>query len=87
VAVLDSGDFRAGELHPKVRDFYEHTASYRMDVWAETHFPASIGLWLLVTTISRSVNQLNFPLRALDSAHGMESEILCLRDPAFALQR
>ena len=51
-----------------------------MDVWAETRFPASIGLWLLVTTISRKVNQLNFPLRALDTARGLDSEIVLLKE-------
>lgn len=80
-AVLDGAGFAAARVSPKVRDFYEHTAEYRMDVWAESTFPASLGLWLLVTTISRKVNQLNFPLRALDTARGMDSEIVLLREP------
>jgi hypothetical protein len=69
-----------------VRHFYEHTAGYRMDVWAKSSFPANIGLWLLVTTISRKVNQLNFPLRILETAKGMDSEIVLLRDAAGALR-
>jgi hypothetical protein len=85
--LLPNFDALAGEgfspsaAHAKVRDFYEHTAQYRMDVWPETSFPANIGLWLLVTTISRKVNQLNFPLRALDTARGMDSEIVLLSEP------
>ena len=59
---------------------------YRMDVWAESAFPANIGLWLLVTTISRKVNQLNFPLRVLETAKGMASEIVLLRDAAGAVR-
>jgi len=78
---LASDEFDVTRVHPRVRHFYEHTARYRMDVWAETAFPASIGLWLLVTTISRKVNQLNFPLRVLETARGMDSEIVLLRDP------
>src|SRR5262249_53681731 len=35
--------------------------------------------WLLVTTISRQVDQLNFPLSPLDTAHGITSEIIMLR--------
>jgi hypothetical protein len=77
---LASREFDVTRVHPRVRHFYEHTARYRMDVWAEAAFPASIALWLLVTTISRKVNQLNFPLRVLDSARGMDSEIVLLRD-------
>ena len=79
-AALEGDGFSAEKVDPRVRDFYEHTAEYRMDVWAESAFPASIGLWLLVTTISRRVNQLNFPLRALETARGMESEIVLLRE-------
>lgn len=80
-AALDGDGFSAAAVDPRVRDFYERTAEYRMDVWAESSFPASLGLWLLVTTISRKVNQLNFPLRALETARGMESEIVLLREP------
>jgi hypothetical protein len=57
-----------------------------MDVWAESSFPANIGLWLLVTTISRKVNQLNFPLRVLETAKGMASEIVLLKDSAGAVR-
>jgi len=67
-------------LHPAIRRFYEQTARYRMDAWAKSTFPASIGLWLLVTTISRKVDQLNFPLDVLDTAKGMDSEIVHLCD-------
>jgi hypothetical protein len=77
---LASDDFDVARVDPRVRHFYEHTAGYRMDVWAEAPFPASIALWLLVTTISRQVNQLNFPLRVLETAKGMDSEIVLLRD-------
>jgi hypothetical protein len=81
-AALEGDGFRVADVQPQVRDFYEHTAEFRMDVWAETRFPMNLGLWLLVTTISRKVNQLNFPLRALDTARGMDSEIVLLREPA-----
>ncbi|HXK20997.1 MAG TPA: hypothetical protein VNG33_24470 [Polyangiaceae bacterium] len=85
-AALDGDGFRAEQVNSAVRDFYEHTAEFRMDVWTESAFPASIGLWLLVTTISRKVNQLNFPLRALDTARGMDSEIVLLREPEGAVR-
>ena len=77
---LDGPGFHADQLEPDVRHFYEHTSAYRMDVWSDSFFPGKIGLWLLVSTISRKVNQLNFPLRALATAKGIDSEIVLLRD-------
>lgn len=78
---LGSSSFDTSAVQPEVRRFYEQTTAYRMDVWAATSFPANIALWLLVTTISRKVNQLNFPLDVLDTAKGMDSEIALLREP------
>jgi hypothetical protein len=86
LGVLDGPGFRAGQLRPEVRHFYEHTAAYRMDVWSDSFFPGKIGLWLLVTTISRKVNQLNFPLHALATAKGIDSEIVLLKDRAGAVR-
>jgi hypothetical protein len=48
-------------------------------VWSKTYFPLNIGLYLLVTTISRQVNQLNFPVSPMDTAAGISSEIINLR--------
>ena len=78
-AVLDGPSFPVEQLRPEVRHFYEHTSTYRMDVWSDTFFPGNIGLWLLVTTISRKVDQLNFPLHALAAAKGIDSEIVHLK--------
>lgn len=80
-AMLRGERFDPSQLHPAVRDFYEHTASFAMDVWSTTYFPANVALFLLVTTISRQVEQLNFPLSPLDTALGMSSEIISLRKP------
>jgi hypothetical protein len=77
---LSGPGFDASRVHEAVRRFYEQTARFRMDMWAETFFPTNIGLFLLVTTISRKVNQLNFPLKVLETARGMESEIVLLNE-------
>jgi hypothetical protein len=77
--VLKSASFDPARVHPKIRDFYEHTPSFKLDTWASTYFPANVALWLLVSTISRKVEQLNFPLDGLDTAHGMTSEIVLLK--------
>lgn len=80
-AALDGEGFDAGAVHPLIRDFYEHTTAFAMDVWSRSFFPANLALALLVTTISRQVNQLNFPLSPLDSARGVTSDIILLRNP------
>jgi hypothetical protein len=86
VGALAGPGFHVDRLRTEVRHFYEHTAVYRMDVWSETFFPGNIGLWLLVTTISRKVNQLNFPLHALAAAKGIDSEIVLLLDRTGAVR-
>jgi len=78
---LRSATFDPARAQPLVREFYEHTTQFAMDVWSKTYFPSNIALWLLVKTISRQVNQLNFPLSPLDTARGMVSEIISLRRP------
>jgi hypothetical protein len=77
--VLASATFDPGRVHPKIRDFYENTHAYRLDTWATTYFPARLALWALVSTISRRVEQLDFPLDGLETARGMTSEIVLLR--------
>jgi hypothetical protein len=84
--VLASASFDPGRVDPRIRDFYEHTARYRLDTWATTYFPARIALWLLVTTISRRVQQLDLPLDGLDTARGITSEIILLRDSSGAVR-
>ena len=85
-AVLTSSDFDPSRVDPKIRDFYENTARYRLDAWATVYFPARLALWLLVTTISRRVQQLDLPLSGLDTARGITSEIILLRDSNGAVR-
>jgi hypothetical protein len=80
--MLRCDGFDPDKAHPLVRDFYEHTTAWSMDVWSKSYLPLNIGLYLLVATISRQVNQLNFPLSPLDTAAGIESEIISLREPS-----
>ena len=84
--VLARPGFDPARVHPKIRDFYQRTHAFRLDTWATTYFPARLALWALVTTISRRVDQLNFPLDGLETAHGMTSEIALLRDAAGAVR-
>ena len=76
---LRGPSFDPDKVHPAVRDFYEHTACYRLEAWSEALFATKIFLWLL-TTISRRMDQLNFPTSSLELAGGMSSEILPMVD-------
>ena len=74
--------FEPNQIHPLIRQFYEHTAEYRLEVWSEVYFAGKFVLWLLVEFISRQMDQLNFPISSLEVAKGMTSEIVQLREPA-----
>jgi len=77
---LNGPNFKVKKCDPKVRHFYEKTAQYELDVWSETRFPGRLFLWLLVSTVSRYMNQLNFPVFGLEMSKGMSSKILSLKN-------
>jgi hypothetical protein len=79
-AALAGPAFDIGRVDPAVRRFYEKTSCFDLDVWSETRFPGRLFLWLIVSTVSRHMNQLNFPVFGLETSLGMTSEILPLRD-------
>lgn len=68
--------FDPDAIHPAIRDFYEHTACYRMEAWSEAALAMRAGLWFLTTFVSRRMDQLNFPLSSLELAGGMTSDVL-----------
>lgn len=80
MSALDGPGFDAGLLHPDVRDFYEHTAAWRMEVWTGW----SPALWPAGELVSRlwgrRVEQLALPMRPLDVARGMDSRVTPIRD-------
>lgn len=69
-------------LHPRVRAFYERTAGYRLEVWSAWHGPFGPLARVLVGTVSRRIGQINLPIDPLETAAGMTSAVLGLRDPA-----
>ena len=80
LGVLDGPGFRADDLHPDVRDFYEHTSLWRMEVW--TQWSAAFQPWgeLVSRLFGRRVQQLALPTRPLDVAHGMDSRVAVITD-------
>jgi len=78
---LDGPDFKAAELHPAVRDFYEHTSDWHMEAWAQWSAVFRPGGELVSRLFGRRVQQLALPLRPLDVAHGMDSTVVPIVGP------
>ena len=80
MALLDGPDFRAAELRPEVRDFYEHTSEWRMEVWTQWNLLFQPGGELISRYFGRRVQQLALPTRPLDVALGMDSRVATIVD-------
>ena len=77
---LKGDGFDPGQIHPQVRDFYEHTACYRLAAWSEAAISTRVFLWALTQFVSRRMDQLNFPVSSLELSGGMTSDILPVVD-------
>jgi hypothetical protein len=75
---LRGGNFDPDEVHPLIREFYEHTSLFEFDVWSEATPLARFFLWCLTRFVSQSMNQLNFPVSSLELAYGMTSQVVTL---------
>lgn len=65
-------------LNKKIVDFYEHTVNYDFEVWSSwcgAFYPFGKLLSLI---FSRRLQQLNLPLKPLDSSRGIQSNIIKL---------
>jgi hypothetical protein len=77
---LKGKGFDPSAVHPAVRDFYEHTANYRLEAWSEAGLATRFFLWGLTHFVSRRMDQLNFPVSSLELAGGMTSRVLPMND-------
>jgi len=69
-----------GAVHPLVRDFYEHTAAWRMDAWSSWSPWAWLPGELVSRLFGRRVRQLSLPMRPLDVSRGMDSRVEVITD-------
>lgn len=72
---LRSPAFDPDRVHPNVRDFYERSARYALDAWSEWNpllKPAAAAVRAL---FGARLQQLNVPLRPLETADGMTSRV------------
>ena len=80
MAALDGPGFDAQLLRPEIRDFYEHTASWRMEVWSGWSPVFWPGGEIVSRVWGRRVEQLALPMNPLDVARGMDSRVTPIRD-------
>lgn len=78
---VNEQDANKGRLQEAVRHFYEHTAQYTLDVWSEWYHPVKYFAHILINTVSSGIDQLNIPLKSLETSKGMSNEVIVLRDP------
>ncbi len=79
---LDGHAFTANELRPEIRDFYERTSDWRMEAWPQWSAVFQPGGELISRLFGRRVQQLALPTRPLDVAHGIDSHVVPITDPA-----
>lgn len=84
LSVLDGPDFRAAAVAPEIRDFYAHTAAWRMETWSEWSPLLAPGGALVSTLFGRRIGQLALPVRPLEVSRGMDSTVRVFRDQAGA---
>jgi hypothetical protein len=77
---LDADGFRHDLVHPLVRDFYEHTATWRMEVWTGWNPLFRPGGALIARWFGRRVGQLAIPVDPLSVSRGMDSRIVTFVD-------
>ena len=82
MSCLDGPGFRAADLRPEVRHFYEHTSEWRMEVWTQWSALFQPGGELVSRYFGRRVQQLALPTRPLDVALGMDSRVVTISDAA-----
>lgn len=80
LGVLDGPGFASTDLHPAVRDFYEHTSAWRMEVWSSWSPAFWVGGEVISRLWARRVEQLALPMRPLDVSRGLDGVVTPVLD-------
>ena len=67
-------------LNPRIANFYEQTARFKLEVWSEWYGLVTPFAKVLIQSVSRKMHQLNIPLSPLETSWGMSSQLIQLRD-------
>ncbi len=80
--LLAGPGFDTGAVDDRIRDFYEHTAAWRMEAWNEWTPAFRPGGEVIAALFGRRVQQLALPMRAMDLSRGMDSTVTAFVDPS-----
>ncbi|MFD0856348.1 hypothetical protein ACFQ07_29175 [Actinomadura adrarensis] len=72
---LEGPDFAPGEVHPLVRDFYEHTSRYTLDIVPEWRTWVRPGYLLYRELLAKPLGQASIPMNQREALRGMRSRI------------
>ena len=78
---LDGPAFRASDLDGLVRDFYERTSAWSMDVWSQWNPLFAPGGAFITRFFGRRVRQLALPTSPLTVSRGMTNDVRVVRHP------
>lgn len=80
LAALDGPRFTSANVDEQVRDFYEQTASWRMEVWSQWNTLVAPGGEVIARLWGRRVEQLALPVQPLSVSRGMASTVRIVDD-------
>jgi hypothetical protein len=78
VASLDElagPDFDPGQVHPLVREFYEHTTRFTLDIVPKWRLWVRPGYLLYRTVVARPLGQANVPMNQREALRGVRGRI------------
>jgi hypothetical protein len=80
LALLAGPAFDPRNVHPRIHDFYTHTAAYELRIESRWSGPFRACGWLLARLFARRLAQLNMPMSNGELSTGFESRIVRLGD-------
>ena len=72
---LAGPDFDPGIVHPQVREFYEHTTRFTLDIVPEWRAWVRPGYLLYRSVVARPLGQANVPMNQREALRGVRSRI------------
>ncbi len=76
--ILEFEESDLQKLNPAIRDFYEHTTNYKLELWTSWNGLFKLLGWALAKIFAHRLQQLNLPLNPMDTAKGLDSRIIKL---------
>jgi hypothetical protein len=72
---LAGPDFDPADVHPVVREFYEHTTRFTLDIVPQWHAWVRPGYLLYRTLVARPLGQASVPMNQREALRGVRSRI------------